>query len=280
MRGWVAVALLASCNEVYSLDQTRLPPPDAALRCPDIGATSMDGAPHFSRKLEQVGTKPCQELTASVTAGIAIAACRTSETAAPTLHTATLDRDLLLADDFTELLLPDAVYSLPRLSADGDQLFVRQGLQWVIYTRDGATWNGPTTSALQLASNTIPSSITHGPNRRIVTIDSTMLTEYAFDSATVLATYKLNDLGLAPPSSRTILLALTADGLRLTFLELTSAGVDQLMYLDRPAIDMPFRTAIVLDLPAVGDPFMLEDCARLYYSSTVLGALFATRVVM
>jgi hypothetical protein len=68
-------------------------------------------------------------------------------------------------------------------------------------------------------------------------------------------------------------MSVTPDGLRLLYVsEAVNGGI---YYQDRPSIDQPFSTPMLLpDLPETPgtDPFMTEDCARMYVSG--LGGVF------
>ena len=64
---------------------------------------------------------------------------------------------------------------------------------------------------------------------------------------------------------------LSPDGLRLVLGSTTQQS--KVMYSDRPSVDMRFRQAVpLMDIPDVPDPFLTEDCARVYFSG--IGSVF------
>jgi hypothetical protein len=82
------------------------------------------------------------------------------------------------------------------------------------------------------------------------------------DTWTVLAKHPNSELGI--PFDETWL---TNDGLRL----IASNG-EQVYYSDRPTIDLPFRTAELLDVPTTSTPTLTDDCSRIYVAG--IGSIF------
>jgi hypothetical protein len=90
-------------------------------------------------------------------------------------------------------------------------------------------------------------------------IDGTGSTEILQYSAAMLGVYQVN----AAPN-------LSPDGLRMVFVgEIDAADTaGHVFYSDRPDLTSPFRSAELLQgVPPVSDPFMSEDCSRLYFSA-------------
>ena len=66
---------------------------------------------------------------------------------------------------------------------------------------------------------------------------------------------------------------MATDGLRIVFYARALDQAFYVMYSDRPTIDDRFRPADqITGVPNVADPFLTEDCARIYFSG--LGSVF------
>ncbi|MDB4956779.1 MAG: hypothetical protein JWO36_4348 [Myxococcales bacterium] len=280
MRGVVALIALAGCNQVFGLHATQESPAsdaqffdapiDAPFRCPPAGTT-----PRFSTAPHQVLFRLCTRYVISADANLAMAMCDGNEVAqGPVEGRLTAVSDLTSTDTNVQR-------SIPQLSPEGDFVFVHEyvfaqskasfvryrhaaGDHW---TRDGvlvmpAVVTGPLIEI---------STPTRGPVRRVIVRDNTAnLYELIDDGSNTLqmhATYTPADLGVFNAQSA----MLSADGMRLVLYGTKPDGngnvIQSVWYTDRPTIADRFRPVDrMLDVPVITDPFLSEDCARLYFS--------------
>jgi|MudIll2142460700_1097286.scaffolds.fasta_scaffold29200_2 hypothetical protein len=253
-----ATALLCGCNAIFGLEETRLVDGPRA-GCPDPSTT----APAFGRSPRPVvlgknaawyGFGDSRQL--AILYGLAGTKLTILEGVV----------DEAAVSPPAGLAIGEG--TMPRLAPESDQLLVRASTtSFEIYERFGTQWNKLGTLGIPVTANhqlSAPSRLVDG-TRHIIVNTTDELHEYVGSSTEPwrrVATYTRSQLGLDPQ----LLLAtpnLTPDGLRLVFR--TSRG---LAYADRAGIEAPFGTArdVVLDVPDVNTPHLLEDCSRLYFS--------------
>jgi hypothetical protein len=276
MRGWLLLAL-CGCNQIFGLTPTRPidaaffdAAPDAAPMCPAPGTP-----PRFSSLLHQEIVEYCEFF---------------SETEAGDLAAADCNRGVGISDRGADGLLTPATLvttvpitstpALPRLTPEGDEMWVRVGSSFFVYSHTGDhLWTYQ--RDLLVPAGTSNDVITP-PSRRVqgkrhfvrFAFNMGTLEELVDDGAqlTQIKTYTPGDFGVPFFQFPT----LTADGLRLVFASgdpndvLTNITV----YSDRASIDDNFSLpARVLDsAPVVFDPFLTVDCGRIYTSG--LGSIF------
>ncbi|MGE5181213.1 MAG: hypothetical protein ACM31C_04090 [Acidobacteriota bacterium] len=258
-----ALVLLAGCNAVFGLQRTELPPPDAAAVCPPIGQT-----PVFSTTLRQAVVQSCTGYNISPDRGIAIASCPTYTAGFNSTPAGIGPIDGELA---RLVLQPTGAYTRIvdyRISPEGDEIFVQQDTDtpggpsvFSVYARNADdTWSWE--QDLPIPAVGALSTPSRGPARHLIVSQAAdgMVHEYVRDGASwneVLPPYSASDLGLNAAE-----LTMSPDGLRAVFE--TSGSI---WYTDRPDLSSRFRHGSVLaGIPQVPDPFMTDDCARLYFS--------------
>lgn len=272
---------LCGCNALFGLDQT-VPltidahyfdaPPDAPFTCPAAG-----GTPQFSRLLHQIPQR-CGEYATSST-GRAIAMCFE-----PTMQLAEgpLDDTLTPIPEFAKSGPPNLDHA--RYAPEGDELIVRR---WddgsvsgriLVYRRNDGAWTYD--HDIKLPNNqAIDSFVRFGspsraPNRRLLVRNTTS----DFDEIEIDATGASTKIKTITPASigltnlAGIVPNLSADGLRMVVYG-ASSTMSGMFYTDRASLADSFRAATLLDdVPGAGDPFLSEDCSRLYFSA--IGSVF------
>jgi hypothetical protein len=257
-----AILLLAGCNQLLGLDKTEHAPPDAPPGCPPIGT-----APVFSRCVHQVVSSACSYYTLGPDVGIALAVCPASEIAGSTYMSGPIDGELSPI-----AILPsgaNTTTALPKLAPEGDELVLQQTVSYTkptfsTYRRNPADGTWSWAADLPIPGAGAHSTLSRGPSRHLLVSQTggADMREYVRDSAggwsEVLPPYAIGELGATPTT-----LDLSPDGLRLVF----TATTRDVWYADRPAITARFsRGSMVAGVPRVSDPFLTEDCNRLYFS--------------
>ncbi len=267
----VGLLLVAGCNTVYDLAPTALPS-DARLECPPIGQT-----PRFDRNLHQAVFRPCDSYAYVGSRGQAIAVC---DRASPTNELETvveggpIDGSLEPVDGIPIVPVTVARHGLAFASHDGERLYVRTEVSdetgtvittIVIYVRqaDGA-WREDSTLPLTFPSPSISTIIDDAGRDRVLALaaDRDQIDELVHDQTwSVAATHSTaSELGV----TGIVGISITSDGLRGVLVAGVMSNMLRLYYTDRPRLDAPFRTAELLDLPAPDQPFLTDDCARIY----------------
>lgn len=277
--GRVALLLvLAGCNQVFGLRETVAidaqqfdAPPDAAFQCPPAGTP-----PAFAALLHQAVTRNCVSYTTSHTANRAAAFC--------------IDLDAIADGAIDEvpalsILTPANAFDMPRLTPEGDEMWVRHrtsnAATFAVYRHDGEhQWSWvrdlPIPSSSRDDLLTTPSRSIAGVRRFLrYAFSELRLYEYTYDgtTATPIRAYDAAALAVTFISFP----SLTGDGLRLVFVGSEVGSTSALtFYADRPSLDVAFSPATVLTTaPVTTDPFLTEDCARLYTNG--LGSIFYAR---
>lgn len=269
------LALLAGCNQVFGLAETVAvdarqfdAPADAAFQCPSPGSQ-----PTFAALLHQAVTKNCVSYTTSTAANLGAAFC--------------IDLDAIADGPIDELperstFTPAQRFDMPRLTPEGNEMWVRLratgSATFSVYTRTGDhQWSWVRDLAIASQSQddqlTVPSRSIDGTRRVLrYAFSEFKLYEYADDgtATTMIRSYQPSELGVTFMSFPN----LTADGLRLVFVgSEVGATTAQTLYADRPSLSDSFSPARVLaTAPVTSDPFLSEDCARLYTNG--LGSIF------
>ncbi|HEX5060800.1 MAG TPA: hypothetical protein VFV99_15635 [Kofleriaceae bacterium] len=272
--GW-ALLLLCGCNQVFGLRETIAndaqlfdAPIDAPFTCPDPAMQ-----PQFSKILHQVITKNCQAYMTSPESNRAVAYC--------------VDMDVVVdgvidAEPQPATLTPVGQYDWPRLTPEGDEIWVRDRrvpptfavFQWQsdhtwAHVRDLVIANVARDDYITAPSRKV------GGKRRFVRLAFSEFKLYEYDddgtTTTPIRSYNLQlDLGVDFASFPN----LDASGLRLVFVgQTTGTSFTQTFYASRASIDDSFSPAKpLLAAPLAYDPFLTPDCSRLYTSG--LGSIF------
>ncbi len=265
---WLGLVVLCACNQVFGLQQTQPArydaPTDSPFMCPRAGDTpSFNPLPHTSV------AQNCFGYTISTARGVGMASCY--DTLLLT-HPAEGAIDGMLS---TVASLDDPGYAATymRLSPEGDEAFGAYFMSgtYVIRTyqrQSSGVWNrGP--DYLTTTTNIEISAPTRKPNRHMISTGTDFalheFIETAPDTWTEQTSYPATMLGVRAPSYP----ELSPDGLRLV-MSATAPGdtLASVFYTDRAAIGDPFRAAVKLPgVPSASDPFMTDDCARVYFAN-------------
>jgi len=259
--------LLAGCNQIYDLDQTRLR--DGAA--PDAPPMCTSAAPVFRGEPVPViiAGEYARSYSISLDRRIAVANVIGGIIEGPG-DSALMTRAIIEPS-------PPGLIGSPRLSPEGDELFVRYaepggGAAVHRYAREGNVWAYKAKLFFVMESNqpdiSIPTRKELGPRRLVVGVNTNELREYVegpADQWTQLgAPYSPSDLDVA-----TIILPnISSDGLRLVF-QGQQAGSRTLLYASRANVTERFGKALAANPffgnPDLYDPYLLEDCSRLYF---------------
>jgi hypothetical protein len=180
-------------------------------------------------------------------------------------------------------ITPSAGYTRvfqPRITPEGDELFVRQsapGLPLIasVLRRDGTTWVYD--RDVPIASSFLLGTVSRAPGRRMVVFSATTgLVE--LDEANnwaQIGTYTAVDLGVESLYGISTLPNLSPDGTRLVFSGDKTGVETRSFYVSRASIADPFVGPAVPLAEVPRDPlaaFLTEDCSRVYFSA--LGVVF------
>lgn len=268
---WLVVALSA-CNEVFDLRPTVATdavreffdaPTDAPFTCPSLG-----GTPLFAPLFHQVIGQDCHSYQYSVDRQIALAMCTEPGDYDYRISQGPIDGLLTRLAGFDD---PVFVLQDIRLAADGNALIAQYyatgpGYELRMYRFDGTTWTRrPNFVALPAFSS--HSEPTRPPRHAFRTDGSGNLLELAEDAAgnwPQVAMYANNELGVFGNTFPRV----SGDGLRLLLMGTPPGGGQaRLWYADRPSITERFVAARPIEgVPSVIDPFLTEDCSRIYFS--------------
>jgi hypothetical protein len=263
MRALLVLAL-AGCNAFYGLDPVKIVDAqvfDAATSCPPSGGSLV-----YSRVLEQL-TYDCTSYTASNDRAIAL--CR--EPSAYQVHGGPPEgpfapiAELPRSDGLTLIL------HRVQLSPDGTHLFLS--------LRDG---NATELRSYHLVNNTwirdadvaaapvVTTNASRAPDRRMLgfSFGDLAMAEFSDASGTwqEIAKHPVATFGLVTVSP----VWLSGDALRLVFFgstDTTFPAIMSLRYAVRSSTADTFQTSQTIALPMVGDVFVTDDCARIYFSA-------------
>ena len=234
--------------------------------CPPIGT-----APQFSPIVHEAIAQDCFNYRVSSARGLAVASCFTQGVGGG--YSGPIDAPLAVIPALTPQ--PGVAFDFTSITPEGDELVSREShspmppeLLTLAPAADG-TW--VVTGALQLPFDpTTLQSIgapSRAPDRRVaaVTVDAT-LHELAIDpsgNVVEFAAYTNAALGIGTPQTPNV----SPDGLRMVFSAFGGAGFSPYCS-DRASKGDLFGGAVPLvGAPAVTDPFLTEDCARLYFGA-------------
>lgn len=284
MRG-VLLFALCGCNQIFDLPPTRSAPPvDARYFDAPPDAPWACWAPHapvpvFAARLHQV-PQPLDVSDYTAAQGWATGNCYDPVTHKTEICDGAVDTPLVNVDALANTAA--RTYENPRVSPDGALLFVRERPMTgprpiVAFRRTGQDWTRAYTVSPVLApleSFGMPSA---GPLRRMMVTGgpSAIMREIEIDAAgsqREVQTFNTSNLPFdsvpRPPN-------LSADGLRMIVYG-GNANRYALYVLDRSSLDQPFA-AQKLDLSAIYDAFLTEDCSRIYFSDGALGLFYVER---
>lgn len=265
----LTLAALAGCNQVYGLDSTQLrdgAPPDAPYACTDQ-PPDLRGKP-----IEIVGGRDAaRSYSISIDRRIAVAERTGTLVEGPGDGPLSMPALLMPA--------PSLPPGSPRLAPEGDELFVRyysaispsSPATVERYQREGNVWARRATILMingAIPDISAPTRRDAGPRRMLVlhsTIDLREMIETAPDVWMQVGAYTAAELGATAIQAPN----LTPDGLHLVYSGQTASG-PVLGYTSRPEIGARFSVPAVdanpfFGSPAISDPFLTEDCARLYF---------------
>jgi hypothetical protein len=262
-----ALVLLAACNQVYDLQPTVArdarffdAPSDAPFSCP------LDAPLAFSSKLAQLPLD-CAYYTASASKNRGLAACRINDIQVISIGP--------VDGPFASLGLPpessEIELSQPRLAADGE-LFLLHTYdignvvgRVRVYRDIGGTWVRGTDLPGDNIRTTNPS---RGPDRRIlVHATATELRELREDGSGAWLPVRTHSLAQIGVPNLTVLW-LAPDARRLLF-AVNAAGPPEIAFLAftvRSSVDDLFGPMVRTELPLIIDPFITDDCSRIYFS--------------
>jgi hypothetical protein len=281
---WLAIVVgLSACNWAFGIKDTRgldaapVPffdaPIDAPFVCPPIGTDPM-----FTSVLRPVIAQDCTSYSISTTGSTAVALCNPGRA----VMVGAVDQQLSIASGLADDSLH--LYSDPKISPEGDQIFVNRtdnngaAPELAIFSRAGTTWSAGTPLPASFDQAGSVSAPTRGPSRHIIHRHSGVGAGAAqlrelFDNGdgtwTQLLTYTTTDLDAI--FSRATL-RISPDGLRLMFLgaPLAMQTARALMYADRASINDRFSKARPLgsvNVDVTSNAYMNDDCSRIYMSS-------------
>ncbi|MDQ3336106.1 MAG: hypothetical protein M4D80_13135 [Myxococcota bacterium] len=263
MRLGFALAGLCACNQVYGLEQTRLPPPDAPYACPEIGAP----APVFSRLIFQASTQQSASYHFNTTGTLAVASTYEGVYLGRFGETLTLSTEIVPQSGY--------YFDDPHPNPAGDRLYIQSNFEptsasgaagsgIAVYEQVSGAWRLQQNLPPTVAAKGRPSTVFRGPTGdRMIFNGALALEEYEQDgTAWVMRgpAHRRSELRI----DLYVAMAITSDGLRAVF-----RGDDntQMLYADRPNLESWFGPPqILVGVPKVGDAQLTDDCSRIYYS--------------
>lgn len=256
--GWLVV--LCGCNQTFGLHRTQPvdgPSPDAPFHCPPIGT-----APAFSRLIRQSVFQDCDHLTISPDSGIAMAECFAPMSF---IGSGPIDGQLAPVAELSPAL------RYPRLSPDGNELLLQLSSTAIGVFERGSSGAWSLGAQITIVAGDQFSTPTRAPRHLILaTRLDNLVHELVEDPAgwTEVASYPWATLGVTDMQG----LDLSPDGFRLVFTGTAGTNLDyQMLYADRPSQDARFGPAVpIAGAPVEYDPFLTEDCSRLYFGSNDL----------
>ncbi|MBS1124634.1 MAG: hypothetical protein H6Q90_6862 [Deltaproteobacteria bacterium] len=261
---------LVGCNQIYELDPTThrdATGPDAPYRCTDA-APDLRGKP----VLIADGRDAPRSYSISIDRRIAVG-----------LRSGTLFEGPADAPLMTGALLspaPALVPGSPRLAPEGDELFVRYYDPIATtppshidrYKREGELW---VRMATILTLNAIapdlsaPTRLGAGPRRMLVLFSVTDMREFV---ETTLDQWMQVGVPYTPAELGTAQITfpnLTPDGLHLILEGRDASNLPMLVYASRASVEARFANPVSANpffgSPQITDPFLVEDCARMYF---------------
>ncbi len=269
------LVLVCGCNQILGLSKTNPAGPafydaplDAPFACPMIGSD----LPTFTGVLVQQILQDCAQYSPSDMSGRAVATCSNPDGS-------TYVGEGAIGEMLSFALQPATLLPQPRLSSDGNTLYVRDGLgvgvAIIAYVRAGTAWSRDTTADLGAIPNvTAASTFMRGPDGDHVLLVAATdeLLEYGHEGGSWHQTsaHSAAELGVAFVEGITV----TSDGRHALVLGGNSGSIRDTMYTDRAGLDAPFRPATRIEglFGNAQDATLTDDCARVYF--TGLGSVF------
>ncbi len=273
--GIVALCGGLGCNQVFGISETKPvdaapiidaqyfdAPIDAPFACPPIGTP-----PQFSPSMHALPQR-CENYSAS--SDHAVAYC----------HDLARVAQGPVDGPFTTIsaLVPvaDISYAGPRLAPEGDRLVVTEqtgstSAALRVFQRGASdSWAlaGTVNVPFALDFDVAVGTPTRGPARRMfINNNDGIHRELALDAsyqASVHATYTQAELGVMFTYGP---LNMSADGLRIIYAgRSTTPGVDVVMYGERPSLADRFTVTRLDVASAAHEPFMTDNCDRIYFA--------------
>jgi cysteine-rich repeat protein len=235
----------------------------ALTSCPPPGMTPM-----LSDQFQQLSLRGCQHYTTTTDGTVAVTKCST----------------VMISDDGAPFQTIPAISAVsdyyPTISPSGDVI-------WFYHTNPAACarsrrtstgWSNAVDVITANPTNVVPGRPSANPMPHLfVTVGVDQLTEYVFDAQDVpqpVKSYTAAELGV----DRIVRNAnLSNDGLRLVF-GADVGMVSGAFYSDRPTIDgVMSRARRISETAPNYDPFLTDDCERLYFSA--LNSMFYLRQI-
>lgn len=269
-----ALLLLAACNQIYGLDDTRLAgpvPPDAPPACQPALA--------FDRRYEQALLVPCQDYVPAADADRALASCNAGGRAY--FAEGPIGKPLVEVDVETR---PGMVRGAPRLAPEGDRAIIQHFAvsvtsMYSVHERDATGWRWKYDLPLIAEFDDSVGTPSRRPNAHILHARPNvgLVDEYvedAPDAWRLARSYTTDELGTR---SLYTVFNLTADGLQVIYQQASLDGTLAISHAWRDSVDARFGPGVALDgIPRrVFDAFMTNDCGRVYFSG--LSSIFYAR---
>jgi hypothetical protein len=268
MRPLWLLALLGGCHDLFNLELVEIGDgsggdPDRPIdpQCPAIG----DGPPVFRTEPRIAIGRLCLDYTTSHAANLATAVC--NDGTSPVVEQGPIDSALAPAQVVVEP--GDETIVEAWLAPEGDVLVARQRVypenpsvhRIATYELDGATWRFRNQIAAQSTFVTagVPSA---GPERRVLVnqVSPPLIRELVERAGAWEEVRQIPWTDLLPNGSGGST-HLSSDGLRMTF-----EAFLKVHYAVRPSVDAPFNVPVAIaGIDAPRDPFIAENCERIYY---------------
>lgn len=274
---WRVALLLAGCNAIFSIKDTRQvdaayfdAPPDAPFSCPAVGAAP----PRFSRLLHQETIQTCASYSTNDV--LASGSCTGSDGVSNLIMVgpphAVLVPDPTLPQSQT-MAAPVTYFENPFPSTDGTRIYVTHAhgelnFEYTIdiYQHDASGWTAAGTLPARTV-NPLLQSVSRAPTGdRIVILDGADQVELVSDGSggyTPVNDHPMSDLGLVYVSQ----ISLSGDGLHAVVAgQVQGTNTTAMFWTDRASTEdwfVPVKP--IIDLPALASFSLAEDCSRLYF---------------
>ena len=269
----LAFGALGACNRIFDVGGANIILSDARpydglvdapFHCPATG-TPLQFSPVFRQVIQQ----NCRDYSTSTTTGMATASCTDDDGVTFNIYQGLIDQPLTLVSGTPPVTPSLFEVSRPRLSPDGDQLFI-QTLDFTTFdathgvyapNADGSWSYVADLPVGEYGSVSVPS---RKPDRHLLYFDGTpVVSEWSDQGIGAWSQLQTLDLG-----TNVRQVWLSPDGLRmLASVDSALSGTVTVLYADRATIDMPFGAPTTSSLASTSDEFVSEDCSRVYLSS-------------
>lgn len=283
-RCWLVVLGASGCNWVFDIDRTRpldaaIPidaqyfdaPPDARPMCPPPGS-----APAFQAGYVQLPVGNCISYVPAPDSGDAVTYCFTGPKSY--IQQGPIDQGVSEAQLSPPPPTTGGTYAMPRVSADGQVLFVENtatGNIDVFHRTADGTWTTASQSFMD-GSYRFVSNATRGPLRRAIQtdLDGVNMTYRFFEleeqpsgAWLPIEEHPVTDIGMSYIDT----VSLSPDGRHMTLVgqvkDSTKMGV---YWTQRPDLASDFGEVVELTTVPPGGiltPYITEDCSRIYFSA-------------